>query len=96
MPKNPIDTRRIKVLQMRLLCITKDAMIVLRAGQPARKKGQSKMENDYTTAAKEMIDDAVQDRDNGVITTAEFYRICAAAVEIFGRQPAKKIFEVGA
>jgi hypothetical protein len=54
------------------------------------------MDNEYTTAAKEMIDQAVEDRDNGVITAAEFYRICAAAVEIFGRKPAKTIFEVGA
>lgn len=54
------------------------------------------MDNNYTTAAKEMIDDAIQDRDNGEITNAEFYRICAAAVEIFGRMPANKIYEVGA
>lgn len=54
------------------------------------------MDNNYTTAAKEMIDDAIQDRDNGEITNAEFYIICAAAVEIFGRIPANKIYEVGA
>ena len=54
------------------------------------------MDNDYTTAAKEMIDQAVEDRNNGEITLAEFYRICSAAVEIFGRKPANKIYEAGA
>ena len=61
-----------------------------------RKGSGVTMDNEYTTAAKQMIDDAVQDRDNGVITLAEFYRICSAAVEIFGRQPAKTIYEAGA
>jgi len=41
------------------------------------------MDNEYTTAAKNMIDQAVEDRDNGVITLAEFYKICTAAVTIF-------------
>jgi len=31
--------------------------------------------------------------ENEYTTAAEFYRICAAAVEIFGRKPANKIYE---
>jgi hypothetical protein len=52
------------------------------AGKPARTEEQD-MDNEYTTAAKNIIDQAVEDRDNGVITLAEFYKICAAAVTIF-------------
>ena len=48
-----------------------------------RWKSVLNMDNEYTTAAKNMIDQAVEDRNNGIITLAEFYKICAAAVTIF-------------
>jgi hypothetical protein len=54
------------------------------------------MDNEYTTAAKNMIDQAVEDRDNGTITLAEFYRTCAAAVTIFQTKAAPSMTEAGA
>jgi hypothetical protein len=54
------------------------------------------MDNEYTTAAKNMIDQAVEDRDNGTITLAEFYRTCAAAVSIFQTKAAPSMTEAGA
>jgi hypothetical protein len=65
------------------------------AGKPARTEEQD-MDNEYTTAAKNMIDQAVEDRDNGVITLAEFYRTCAAAVTILQAKSAPSMTEAGA